>query len=158
MPPAAPDQPASSADERPDAPAREADGAAAGSRSPSRAPSDAEARPARVAAEATSTRTTGLRPENDPPRPLTLPINRRPSGPNATPLKSSYRHLQVRIRKPVGEVVWFRWCSLRTSGSLARSGRSIACNNTLDVSALSSGLERVGAENSVSPVNQPVQG
>src|SRR6266540_1486628 len=96
MPPAAPDQPASAADERPDAPAREAGGAAAGSRSPSLAPYDAEAPAARAAGTSTSTPTRRPCPENATPH-LTYPSpDPTAHGHHAEPRNPSYRHLHAR--------------------------------------------------------------
>src|SRR5215207_11272610 len=78
MRPAMPDQPASTAGDRPDAPAPAADAEAGGSRSPSPAPSDTAGRAAPAVVEATSTETTEPSPENDPPRALTLPAKSQP--------------------------------------------------------------------------------
>jgi len=72
-PPAAPDRPASAADEQPDAPAAAADAAAAGSRSPSPARSESGVRRARAVAAAPNKETTEPRLENDPPPRMTLP-------------------------------------------------------------------------------------
>lgn len=80
MPPTAPGQPPSAADDRSAAPTPAPDAEATRSRSPSPAPNDTGAPPARAAAAATNTPMREPSPENDTPPPLTLPITRPARG------------------------------------------------------------------------------
>src|SRR6266545_1130474 len=70
---------------QPAAPARTAGGAGRGPRSPSRVPSASAAQTAPAAAAAPSRETTTPRPENDPPRPLTLQTQHTPPPQRASP-------------------------------------------------------------------------
>src|SRR5262245_38812861 len=89
-----PDQPASAADERPDAPARAAGGAEGVSQSPSPAPTEGAAPLAQAAAAATSREATQPRPENDPP-PGPDPTDRAKQSPRNR-RNRSFRHPRAR--------------------------------------------------------------